>query len=97
VPRAGDGRGTVRWPGRIDGAEAVVRAFAAIVPSLTRIDVTMEPQQVGRRPGAVFRDREGTVLCALAFDVLEGRIQTIRWLTRPYPFRGPVADAPATS
>ncbi|SNX88187.1 RNA polymerase sigma-70 factor [Streptomyces sp. TLI_55] len=84
VPRAGDGRGTNRWPGRIEGAEAVARALAAIGPSLTRIAVTMEPQQVGRRPGAVFRDREGTVLCALAFDVLEGRIQTIRWLTRPY-------------
>ncbi|MFB7503547.1 sigma factor [Streptomyces broussonetiae] len=98
VPRAGEGRGTALvWPGRIDGAEAVARALAAIVPALTRIGVTMEPQQVGRRPGAVFRDREGTVLCALALDVLEGRIQTVRWLTRPYPSRGSVADAPAAS
>lgn len=94
VPRAGDGRGPDRWPGRIDGAEAVARALAAIGPSLTRIAVTMEPQQVGHRPGAVFRDREGTVLCALAFDVLEGRIQTIRWLTRPYTYPSRPTPAP---
>ncbi|MFB7510970.1 hypothetical protein [Streptomyces broussonetiae] len=48
-------------------------------------------------PGVRGVDREGTVLCAPALDVLEGRIQTVRRLTRPYPSRGPVADAPAAS
>ncbi|MEV7346311.1 RNA polymerase subunit sigma-24 [Streptomyces sp. NPDC093544] len=76
------------WPRRITGADHVARAFATIVPALVRIGVTMEPQQVSHRPGAVFRDRNGTLLGALALDIRDGRIQTIRWLINP--------DLPAT-
>lgn len=96
VSMMSDGGGTaLPWPRRIDGAEQVARAFAAIVPALLRIGVTMESQQVNRRPGAIFRDRTGRVLSALSLDVFDGRIQTIRWLTPPDESRGPTADAPA--
>ncbi|MEU3901904.1 sigma factor-like helix-turn-helix DNA-binding protein [Streptomyces sp. NPDC045251] len=73
------------WPRRIDGADLVARVLAAIVPALARIGVTMESQQVSCRPGAVFRDRKGKVLSALALDILDGQIQTIRWLVRGRP------------
>ncbi|WP_326718135.1 MULTISPECIES: hypothetical protein [unclassified Streptomyces] len=84
VPRAGDGAGTAPpWPRCIAGADQVARIFAMIVPALVRIGVRMEPRQVNHRPGAVFRDRNGTVLSALALDILDGRIQTIRWVNDP--------------
>lgn len=95
VSRAGDGGGrALRWPGLIVGAEYVARVLAAMTPALVRIGVTMEPQQVHHGPGAVFRDRHGTVLSALAFDFLDGQIQTIRWVSRPRAPRGPAAHAP---
>lgn len=84
--RAGDGSGTAPpWPRRIAGAEHVARVLATIVPALGRVGVTLEPRQVGHRPGAVFRDRNGTVLSALALDIRDGRIQTIRWVRDPDP------------
>ena len=47
------------------------------------------------QPGAIFRDRDGKVLSAMALDVLDGQIQTIRSVVNPDKLRhlGPVADA----
>ncbi|TGA91160.1 sigma factor-like helix-turn-helix DNA-binding protein [Streptomyces sp. MZ04] len=94
---SGGGDTALPWPGRIVGAEQVARVLAAIVPALVRVGVTMEPQQVDQGPGAVFRDRHGRVLGALALDILDGRIQTIRWVTHPYAPRDPVADTPVAT
>ena len=62
---------------------------------LVRIDVPLEPHEVNGQPGAIFRDRDGNVLNALALDILEGRIQTIRSVINPDKLGhlGPVADA----
>ncbi len=40
-------------------------------------------QEVDGGPGAVFHDRNGTALGALALGILDGRIQTVRWTTAP--------------
>jgi RNA polymerase sigma-70 factor (ECF subfamily) len=71
------------WPTCIAGAEQVARVLAAIVPALARLGVSMRPHQVDEGPGVVFRDRNGQVLGALALDVLEEQIRTIRWVTNP--------------
>ncbi|MER6984743.1 RNA polymerase subunit sigma-24, partial [Streptomyces carpinensis] len=78
----------------IVGAENVARVLAAVVHPLDRIGVTVAPQQVNGRPGAVFRDRDGKVLNAWALDILDGRIQTIRSVLNPDKLghMGPVAD-----
>lgn len=84
VPEAGTGPGGVPpWPGLIAGAVPVSRVLGAVVPALLDIGVTMEPRPPGLRPGAVFRDRTGTVLGVLTLDVLDGRIQTVRWGAAP--------------
>ncbi|NNN35357.1 RNA polymerase subunit sigma-24 [Streptomyces sp. S3(2020)] len=84
VSRACDGGAAApSWPRRIAGAEHVARVLATIVPALVRVGVTLEPRQVDHRPGVVFRDRNGTVLSALALDILDGRIHTIRWVRDP--------------
>ncbi|WP_210581245.1 sigma factor-like helix-turn-helix DNA-binding protein [Streptomyces sp. GESEQ-4] len=97
VSQADHGGMALRWPRLIVGAEHVARVLAAMVPALVRIGVTMEPQQVHHGPGAVFRDRHGTILSALAFDILDGQIQTIRWVIHPSASRGPAAHAPGAT
>jgi RNA polymerase sigma-70 factor, ECF subfamily len=79
----------------IIGAEKVARVLGSVFPWLTRIDVTLEPREVNGQPGAIFRDRNGKVLTALALDVLGGQIQTIRSVSNPDKLGhvGPVADA----
>jgi hypothetical protein len=96
VSLAGDSGGKVPALARtITGAEKVSRVLASIFPWLVRIDVTLEPREVNGQPGAIFRDRGNKVLFALALDVLDGQIQTIRSVSNPDKLGhvGPVADA----
>ena len=83
TPPEGPGGPGPSWPDRITGADHVARVLAAVVPALLRIGVTMRPQDVDGGPGAVFHDRDGTALGALALGILDARIQTIRWVSAP--------------
>ena len=92
----GDGGGKAPQLARsIIGAEKVARVLASIFPWLVRIEVTLEPREVNGQPGAIFRDRDGKVLTAIALDMLDGQIQTIRSVQNPDKLGhlGPVADA----
>lgn len=71
------------WPRHIVGRNNVARLFAAIGPAMNRIGVIMDLQQVNCPPSAVFRDRNGKALGAFALDILDGRIQRIRWVDHP--------------
>ena len=100
VQLIGDGGGKAPALARsIIGTEKVARVLASILPWLVRIDVTLEPREVNGQPGAIFRDRDGKVLNALALDILDGQIQTIRTVSNPDKLGhlGPVADAWAVS
>jgi RNA polymerase sigma-70 factor, ECF subfamily len=91
-----DGGGKApQLPRSIIGAANVARVLASTLPWLVQIDVTAQPHQVNGQPGAIFRDRDGKVLTALALDILDGQIQTIRSVINPDKLRhlGPVADA----
>ena len=92
----GDGGGKAPQLARsIIGAEKVARVLASIFPWLVRIEVTLEPREVNGQPGAIFRDRDGKILTAIALDMLDGQIQTIRSVQNPDKLGhlGPVADA----
>ncbi|WP_406460000.1 RNA polymerase sigma-70 factor [Streptomyces sp. NBC_01622] len=96
VQFVGDGGGKAPQLARaIMGAENVARVLGTVFPWLIRIDVSFEPHDVNGQPGALFRDRDGKVLHALALDVVDGRIQTIRAVINPDKLThlGPVADA----
>ncbi|MEK6442087.1 RNA polymerase sigma-70 factor [Pseudonocardia sp. T1-2H] len=96
VQLVGDGGGRAPQLARaVAGAENVARVLGTVFPWLIRIDVSFEPQEVNGQPGAIFRDRDGKVLYALALDVLDGKIQTIRGVINPDKLGhiGPVADA----
>ncbi|WP_299531122.1 RNA polymerase sigma-70 factor [uncultured Streptomyces sp.] len=96
VSLAGDGGGrTPQLAGAVSGADRVARLLAAVFPLLARVDVTCEEREVNGGPGALFRDRDGAVLQALALDVLDGRVRTVRLVLNPDKLAhvGPVADA----
>ncbi|GAA4585859.1 RNA polymerase sigma-70 factor [Planotetraspora phitsanulokensis] len=96
VSMVGDGGGKAPQLARaVIGAENVARLIAAFFLPMARIGVTFEPHEVNGQPGAIFHDPDGKVLYALALDVLDGRIQTIRSVINPDKLGhvGPVADA----
>ncbi|MFJ6936585.1 RNA polymerase sigma-70 factor [Streptomyces sp. NPDC101132] len=96
VAMTGDGGGKAPQLARsVLGADNVARLLAAVFPRLAEIDVTLEPREVNGQPGALFRDREGRVVQAMALDVLGGRVQAIRMVLNPDKLAhvGPVADA----
>jgi RNA polymerase sigma-70 factor (ECF subfamily) len=96
VQMIGDGGGKAPQFSRpIIGAGRVARVLAATARPLARIGAVIEPHQVNGQPGAIFRDRDGKVLTALALDILGGQIQAIRAVSNPDKLGhvGPVADA----
>ncbi|WP_166872765.1 RNA polymerase sigma-70 factor [Salinibacterium sp. ZJ450] len=96
VQMVGDSGGKAPlWGKGVFGADNVARVLAAIVPPFARIGVVVELHELNGQPGAIFRDRDGKVLNALALDILDGRIQTIRAVLNPDKLGhlGPVADA----
>lgn len=76
--RADVGAKAPPWPGCVVGANQAARALAAIVPALLGVGVTIRPYDGAGGLGAAFHDRHGTFLGALALDVLDGRIHTVR-------------------
>ncbi|MGP4111467.1 RNA polymerase sigma-70 factor [Streptomyces sp. 4N509B] len=92
----GDGGGKgPRWAGRIVGADDVATLLAAVVPPFLGIGVAVEPRRLNGEPGALLRDRDGGILCALSLDVADGRVRAIRSVMNPDKLghMGPVADA----
>jgi RNA polymerase sigma-70 factor, ECF subfamily len=96
VQVVGDAGGKApQFANAVVGADKVARLLISVFPRLVLVDVTVERHEVNGQPGAIFRDRDGKVLIALALDVLDGRIQMIRSVGNPDKLRhvGPVADA----
>ncbi len=96
VELTGDGGGKAPALARsVSGVDNVARVLAAFFPSLATIDATVEPRQINGQPGALLRDREGRVGGTMTLDVLDGRIQAIRFVANPDKLGhlGPLADA----
>ncbi|MEU4064012.1 RNA polymerase sigma-70 factor [Streptomyces wedmorensis] len=96
VQLVGDGGGKApNFARTIHGADNVSRLLGSVFPSLLALDITWEPRDINGQPGAIYRDRDGRVLQAIALDVLDGHIQTIRAVLNPDKLAhlGPVADA----
>ncbi|HUY55512.1 MAG TPA: RNA polymerase sigma-70 factor [Candidatus Nanopelagicaceae bacterium] len=83
-----------QWARAVVGPERVARVLVAMVPPILRIGGSVEPHQVNGQAGAIFRDRDNKILCTLALDILDGRIQLVRSVINPDKLGhlGPVAD-----
>jgi RNA polymerase sigma-70 factor (ECF subfamily) len=84
VQMVGDGGGKApQWGTSVVGAQRVARLLAKNFPWFFRVGGQVELHEVNGQPGAIFRDRNDSVLNTLALDVLDGRIQTIRAVLNP--------------
>lgn len=95
VQMVGDSGGKApQWGRGVFGADNVARVLSANMPSFVQVGGTVEPSQLNGQPGAIFRDRDGSVLSTLTLDVLDGHIQAISAVLNPDKLRhlGPVAD-----
>jgi RNA polymerase sigma-70 factor (ECF subfamily) len=80
----GDGGGKVpQWAAPIEGADKVARMFAGFGDQLRRIGATLEPHRVNGQPGVIFRGPHGGVMSVMSFEVVGGRIATIRSIVNP--------------
>jgi RNA polymerase sigma-70 factor, ECF subfamily len=95
VQMIGDSGGKAPQWGRIFGAANVGRVLATMVPAVLQIGIVVEPHELNGEPGAILRDRDGKIFNAMALDVVDGRVQTIRAVLNPDKLGhlGPVADA----
>jgi RNA polymerase sigma-70 factor (ECF subfamily) len=80
----GDGGGKVpQWSAPIVGSERVARLFANLGAQVRRIGASVEPHRINGQPGVLFRGPHGGVMAVMSFDVLDGRISTIRSIVNP--------------
>jgi RNA polymerase sigma-70 factor, ECF subfamily len=80
----GDGGGKVpQWFAPIVGADNIARMFATLGRQLRRLGATFESHDVNGQPGAIFRGPRGGVMSVMSFEVVDGRVATIRSVVNP--------------
>ncbi|GAA0816486.1 RNA polymerase sigma-70 factor [Spirilliplanes yamanashiensis] len=95
VQMVGDGGGKAPAFARaVTGADRVARVLAGFAPAIGRIGATVRRHEMNGQPGAVLHDRDGRVGGTITLDVLDGRVQSVRWVVNPDKLGhvGPVAD-----
>ena len=92
----GDGGGKAPAIARpIHGAPRVARTFSAWVKAARKFRVAaIDIAEVNRQPGLVIVDEDGNVLSVMAFDIAEGRIQSINSIVNPDKLRHLTAQIP---
>ena len=89
----GDGGGKVpQWYAPIVGASDVARLFAVMGRQSRRLGSTFELHKINGQPGVIFRGPRGGVMSVMSFEVVNGRVATIRSVVNPDKLRhlGPV-------
>ena len=80
----GDGGGKVpQWSNPIVGADKVSRMYAGFGDQLRRIGATLEPHRINGQPGVLARGPHGGVMAVMSFEIVDGRIATIRSIVNP--------------
>ena len=80
----GDGGGKVpQWSQPIEGPDKVARMFASLGVQVRRLGATLEPHRINGQPGVLFRGPRGGVFSVMSFEVVDGRVATIRSIVNP--------------
>jgi RNA polymerase sigma-70 factor (ECF subfamily) len=80
----GDGGGKVpQWFEPIVGAHKVARLFARLGSQVGAMGATFERHEVNGQPGVIFRGPHGGVFSVMSFEVVGGRVATIRSVVNP--------------
>ena len=84
----GDGGGKVpQWSNPIEGADKVARMFAGLGAQIARLGASAEPHRINGQPGIVFRGPHGGIFSVMSFEVVGGRVATIRSIVNPDKLR----------
>ena len=67
----------------IVGADKVARLFASLGARQCRLGASFEAHRINGQPGAVFRGPHGGVFSVMSFEVVDGRVATIRSVVNP--------------
>jgi RNA polymerase sigma-70 factor (ECF subfamily) len=80
----GDGGGKGRGlPKPVFGSGKVARLLVAFFERYRSIDARMQRAQINRQPGLLAFDAEDRLINVLAFDVVDGVVQTVRSIINP--------------
>jgi RNA polymerase sigma-70 factor (ECF subfamily) len=80
----GDGGGKVpQWFEPIVGPDKVARLFARLGSQVRSMAATFERHEINGQPGVVFRGPHGGVFSVMSFEVVGGRVATIRSVVNP--------------
>lgn len=80
----GDGGGKVpQWYKPIVGADKVARLFASMGSRMRAMGATFALHPINGQPGAVFRGPHGGIISVVSFEVVDGRVATIRSVVNP--------------
>jgi RNA polymerase sigma-70 factor, ECF subfamily len=80
----GDGGGKVpQWYEPIIGVDKVARLFSRFGGQMRAMGATLEQHRINGQPGGLFRGPHGGVFSAMSFEVIDGRIATIRSVVNP--------------
>ena len=80
----GDGGGKVpQWYAPIVGADKVARLFAQLGRQTETLGATFERHEVNGQPGVIFRSPNGGIFSVMSFEVIDGRVATIRSVVNP--------------
>src|ERR687892_1309203 len=81
----------------VHGRARVARTLTAGLRALIRFGITSRREEVNGQPGAVFIDREGSLVSVMILDIAEGQIQGVNSIVNPDKLRhlGPLADLDA--
>jgi RNA polymerase sigma-70 factor (ECF subfamily) len=80
----GDGGGKVpQWFKPIAGADHVARMFATLGDRIRHVGAGYELHGINGQPGVIFRGPSGGIFSVMSFEVVDGRIATIRSIVNP--------------
>src|SRR5918994_5366959 len=81
----------------VHGRARVARMLTTGLRALIRFGITSRREEVNGQPGAVFIDREGSLVSVMILDIAEGQIQGVNSIINPDKLRhlGPLADLDA--
>ncbi len=85
------------WPRPIAGPARAGRLLTALGRQLARIGGSIRLAEVNGQPGALFLDRDGSLISVMVLDVADGQVTAVRSVINREKLRhlGPLADIPA--
>jgi RNA polymerase sigma-70 factor (ECF subfamily) len=91
----GDSGGTPpSWPRPIEGRDNVARLMLGLSDQIRQVGAVPSVHEINGQPGALVHDRDGRLVNAFSFDIVDGVVYTVRSVINPDKLGhlGPLTD-----